>query len=87
MANPDIIKPTGPIDLKESVAGEEDPGASLDVAVADEAGMKPGDQAPPGSPSAGENVCARCGGSGRLGASDCPDCGGTGKITTGIGGG
>jgi RecJ-like exonuclease len=74
MANPDLIKPTGPIDLKESVAGEEDPGASLDVATSE-------------VPGTGENVCPRCGGSGRLGASDCPDCGGTGKITTGIGGG
>lgn len=89
MANPQIVKPTGPIDLKQSVAGEEDPGASLDVAVAEAAGAstKPGDQAPRGAPGTGENVCLRCGGSGRLGASDCPDCGGTGKVTTGIGGG
>ena len=89
MAESKTLKPTDPIDLKQSVAGEEDPGASLDLAVVDDAQaqMKPGDQAPPGAPATGENVCPRCGGSGRLGASDCPDCGGTGKITTGIGGG
>jgi DnaJ-class molecular chaperone len=79
MADPKIIKPTEPIDLKQSVAGEEDPGASLDVAVAEAAGTAT-------KPGTGENVCLRCGGSGRLGASDCPDCGGTGKITTGIDG-
>src|SRR5947199_303234 len=31
--------------------------------------MAPGDQAPPGTPGTGEDVCPRCGGSGRLGAS------------------
>ena len=67
------------IDLSESVAGEEDPGASTDMGA--------GDEAVPGTPGTGEDVCPRCGGSGKLGASDCPDCGGTGKETQGIGGG
>jgi hypothetical protein len=71
MADPTIIQPTDPIDLQQSVAGEEDPGASIDVAVAETPG----------------NICQRCGGTGRLGASDCPDCGGTGRIATGMGGG
>jgi DnaJ-class molecular chaperone len=48
--------------------------------------MNPGDQAPPGAPGTGENVCPRCGGSGRLGANACPDCGGSGKVNVGIGG-
>jgi len=84
---------TNPIDLHESVAGEEDPGASIDLADLPAASpgpagtMKPGDQAPAGAAATGENVCPRCGGSGRLGASACPDCGGSGKVTTGIGGG
>ena len=84
---------TNPIDLHESVAGEEDPGASIDLAdipsAAPDSGgsMKPGDQAPEGAPASGENVCPRCGGSGRQGATACPDCGGTGRVTTGIGGG
>ncbi len=71
----------------ESVAGEEDPGASCDVSR-DEAGapMAPGDQAPAGTPGTGEGVCPRCGGSGRIGEAECPDCAGTGKVIEGIGG-
>ena len=48
--------------------------------------MAPGDEAPPGTPSTGENVCPQCGGSGRIGASPCPHCEGTGKVIVGIGG-
>ena len=50
--------------------------------------MNPGDDAPAGTPGTGENVCPRCGGSGRVepGAT-CPDCGGTGRVNQGIGGG
>ncbi|WP_157265871.1 hypothetical protein [Azohydromonas aeria] len=48
--------------------------------------MNPGDQAAPGTPGTGEDVCPKCGGSGQLGASACPDCGGTGKVNVGIGG-
>ncbi len=74
-----------PVDLStESVAGEEDPGASIDVPGTP---MAPGDQAPPGTPGTGEGVCPRCGGTGRIGETDCPDCAGTGKVIEGIGGG
>ena len=48
--------------------------------------MAPGDDAPAGTPGTGENVCPRCGGSGRIGGSACPECEGTGKVTKGIGG-
>jgi hypothetical protein len=95
-----------PLDLAESVAGEEDPGASVDVAMAANAPgrsdqpagrrgnepvgaqppMSPGDEAPPGTPGTGEDVCPRCGGSGKLAGGDCPVCQGTGKVTVGIGG-
>ena len=77
-----------PVDLAvESVAGEEDPGASIDLAApTPPAPMSPGDEAPAGTPGTGETVCPRCGGTGKLGASDCPACGGTGKVTVGIGG-
>ena len=51
-----------------------------------QASMNPGDQAPPGTPGTGEDVCPRCGGSGKQGASACPDCGGTGRVNVGIGG-
>lgn len=92
------------LDLAESVAGEEDPGAAVEVAAAAmpgrsdqparggdapsaaQAPMRPGDEAPEGTPGTGETVCPRCGGTGRLGASDCPECLGTGKVTVGIGG-
>jgi len=47
----------------------------------------PVDQVPPGTPGSGENVCPRCGGSGKLDGGVCPACQGTGKVTTGIGGG
>jgi hypothetical protein len=46
----------------------------------------PGDEAPAGTPGTGENVCRRCGGSGRLDNRECPDCGGTGRVIEGIGG-
>lgn len=48
---------------------------------------RPGDQAPPGTPGTGENVCPRCGGSGQADGGRCPECNGTGRVTTGIGGG
>ncbi|MFC7662447.1 hypothetical protein [Methylorubrum suomiense] len=48
---------------------------------------KPGDEAAPGTPGSGENLCRSCAGSGRTEAGACPDCKGTGKVTTGIGGG
>lgn len=46
----------------------------------------PGDEAAPGTPGTGENLCSRCGGSGRIDQHDCPDCGGTGRVIEGIGG-
>jgi hypothetical protein len=92
-----------PLDLAESVAGEEDPGASIDMAGAPGASdqpagqapgqpsggqppMKPGDEAPEGTPSTGEGICPACGGSGRLEGKACPRCEGTGTVTVGIGG-
>jgi hypothetical protein len=48
---------------------------------------RPGDEAPPGTPGTGENLCPRCRGSGRLDGEACPHCGGTGRIVEGIGGG
>lgn len=48
--------------------------------------MSAGDEAPPGTPGTGENVCPGCGGSGRRAGRECATCGGTGKVTVGIGG-
>jgi hypothetical protein len=100
-------RPPEPLDLSESVAGEEDPGASIDLAVRDAASagasdqpagapgarpgaptppMAPGDEAIPGTPGTGEDICRACGGSGKLNGGACPECEGTGKVTVGIGG-
>ncbi|MFZ5521459.1 MAG: hypothetical protein ACOZD0_09665 [Pseudomonadota bacterium] len=48
--------------------------------------MAPGDEAPPGTPGTGEDLCRRCGGSGQLSGQPCPECAGTGRVTVGIGG-
>lgn len=47
----------------------------------------PGDEAPPGTPGTGENVCPACKGSGRMNNASCPECNGTGVVIEGIGGG
>jgi hypothetical protein len=46
----------------------------------------PGDEARPGTPGTGEDLCPRCRGTGKLGHEPCPDCEGSGRITKGIGG-
>ena len=47
----------------------------------------PGDEAPPGTESTGEDVCPSCVGSGVQGDEDCPVCSGTGRVIEGVGGG
>ena len=72
-----------PIDLSESVAGEEDPGASIDLAVrpgasdqpAGAAGATPGSPAPPMAP--GDEAPAGTPGTGE---DLCRACGGTGML-------
>jgi hypothetical protein len=48
--------------------------------------MAPGDEAPPGTPGAGENICPACAGSGKLDGATCPTCAGTGVIIEEVGG-
>jgi hypothetical protein len=48
--------------------------------------VSPGDEAARGTPGAGENVCKRCGGSGKLEGKTCPECEGTGTVVVGVGG-
>lgn len=57
-----------------------------DQASSDDTKLNPGDQAQPGTPGTGENICPECKGSGRIGATACQNCGGTGKIVEGVGG-
>jgi hypothetical protein len=49
--------------------------------------VKPGDDAVPGTPGTGENLCPECSGTGKIDSGACPECKGTGKVITGIGGG
>lgn len=48
--------------------------------------MAPGDEAPPGTPGTGEDLCPRCGGDGEADGGECPECGGTGRVVRGVGG-
>ncbi len=47
----------------------------------------PGDDAPPGTPGTGEDICPTCNGSGRSGDAACETCDGTGKVVKAVGGG
>jgi hypothetical protein len=48
----------------------------------------PADEVPPGTHGAGEDVCPRCGGRGRLeSGEECPTCYGTGVVLRAVGGG
>jgi DnaJ-class molecular chaperone len=48
---------------------------------------RPGDEAPQGEPSSGENTCPVCEGSGKKDDAECPNCEGTGQVIEAIGGG
>ncbi len=51
-------------------------------------GMNPGDDAPPGTPGTGEDICPQCSGKGKTrDGGECANCGGTGKVTKGVAGG
>lgn len=49
--------------------------------------LNPGDDAQPGTPGTGEDVCPECQGSGNYCGRPCHNCGGTGRVVEGIGGG
>jgi len=65
-------QPAGPADPSRATAPQPD--------------MKPGDEAPAGSAGTGENVCRRCGGSGKVQGATCPECNGSGTVTVVVGG-
>lgn len=49
--------------------------------------LNPGDEARPGTPGTGEDICPECDGKGRtVRGETCRNCGGTGKVIRGIGG-
>jgi len=47
----------------------------------------PGDEAAPGTPGTGENICRHCNGTGEHDGIPCPVCNGTGKVIEGLAGG
>ena len=78
---------TGPIDLSESVAGEEDPGASIDLAMRapappgacdPDSGVRSAGLTPPLAP--GDEAAPGTPGTGE---DSCRDCGGTGLLNGG----
>lgn len=59
---------------------------SREYAAGRETRSAPGDEAEAGTTGTGEDVCPRCGGSGRRDGSQCAHCGGTGRVIVVIGG-
>ena len=57
-----------------------------DARPGDRSQLAPGDEARPGTPGTGEDVCPQCHGSGKKAGQRCENCAGTGKIIRGIGG-
>jgi hypothetical protein len=46
----------------------------------------PGDEAAPGSPQTGEDICPECNGSGKKAdQTACPNCGGSGRVVRIVG--
>ena len=49
--------------------------------------LNPGDEAKPGTPGTGEDLCPECNGKGKTARGEtCRNCGGTGKVIRGVGG-
>jgi hypothetical protein len=67
------------------------PFSEVPMSSVSDAPMNPGDDAPPGTPGTGEDVCPVCHGSGQVRQDSetvaCANCGGSGVIVEGIGGG
>ena len=54
----------------------------------DDRRLSPGEEAAPGTPGFGENICPECGGVGTLADGRlCPTCEGLGRIIESVGGG
>ena len=54
-------------------------------AMAGRGGSASGDDALPGTPGTGEDICPECRGSGKIGAATCQNCEGSGRIIKGVG--
>ena len=61
---------------------------TMRISMSTQPDLNPGDDAAPGTPGAGEDICDACAGRGTLAdGKPCPQCGGTGRVMEGIGGG
>lgn len=69
-----------------SKAGDDQRKAQQNVDATVRPPLDPGDQAAPGTPGTGENLCPDCGGTGKKSGKDCVTCGGTGRVIQGVGG-
>ena len=78
-----VSRPGDPLDLTTSVAGEEDPGASVDVANSPGRSDPPAGRAP-GQPSVPQGhmrpADEAAEGTPGTGEAPCPRCGGSGKL-------
>lgn len=45
----------------------------------------PGDEARPGAPQTGDQICSTCGGTGQVAEGPCEECGGSGRVTVIVG--
>lgn len=48
--------------------------------------LNPGDEAAPGTPGTGEDVCPECHGKGQIDGASCANCGGSGTVIRAVGG-
>ena len=87
-----------PSDLdSQSVAGEEDPGASLSIPADSSAStasqlvfsptgvINPVDEAADGTLGTAKGICCECGGLGRMANEPCAFCNGGGMVSVGLG--
>jgi DnaJ-class molecular chaperone len=67
--------------MEKAVAGKKD-----DEKQSSPSQVNPGDEASPGTPGTGEDICSVCKGTGKVDGRACSNCAGTGKVIHGIGG-
>jgi hypothetical protein len=84
---PDDGKPCNAAEERRLLPIRRNPARNPETAMAQQPPLNPGDEAEPGVPGTGEDLCPDCNGTGKRDGADCETCGGTGKVTQGIGGG
>jgi hypothetical protein len=85
MANPKPID-KAPAEGSRETIERELTRAARNILDARSGKRAPGDEADPGTPGTGEDVCPKCRGSGMLDTEPCSNCQGVGRIIKAIGG-